>query len=65
MERAEGALDALGFQDFRVRLFHGAARLQVTEEQLSLALERRKAIFSALGAAFDGVLLDLKPRGLK
>ena len=65
VERAEGALHALGFQDFRVRLFHGAARLQVTEEQLSLALERRKAIFSALGAAFDGVLLDLKPRGLK
>ena len=65
VERAECALETLGFRDFRVRFFHGAARLQVTEEQLSLALERRKAIFSALGAAFDGVLLDLKPRGLK
>ena len=63
VERAESALYALGFRDFRVRLFHGAARIQVTEEQLPLALERREAISSALEAAFDGVLLDLKPRG--
>ena len=65
VERAESALYALGFRDFRVRLFHGAARIQVTEEQLPLALERREAISSALEAAFDGVLLDLKPRGLE
>ena len=65
MEWAESALYALGFRDFRVRLFHGAARIQVTEEQLPLALERREAISSALEAAFDGVLLDLKPRGLE
>ena len=65
VERAEGTLHALGFRDFRVRLFHGAARLQVTEEQLPLVLEQREAISSSLGAAFDGVLLDLKPRGLK
>ena len=65
VERAEGALHALGFRDFRVRLFHGAARLQVTEEQLPLVLEQREAISSSLGAAFDGVLLDLKPRGLE
>ena len=63
VERAESALYALGFRDFRVRLFHSAARIQVTEEQLPLALERREAISSALEAAFDGVLLDLKPRG--
>ena len=65
MERAEGALHTLGFRDFRVRLFHGAARLQVTEEQLPLVLEQREAISSSLGAAFDGVLLDLKPRGIE
>ena len=65
VERAEGALHTLGFRDFRVRLFHGAARLQVTEEQLPLVLEQREAISSSLGAAFDGVLLDLKPRGLE
>ena len=65
VEQAEGALHTLGFQDFRVRLFHGAARLQVTEEQLPLVLEQREAISSSLGAAFDGVLLDLKPRGLE
>ena len=65
VERAEGALHTLGFRDFRVRLFHGAARLQVTEEQLPLVLEQREAISSSLGPAFDGVLLDLKPRGLE
>ena len=65
VERAECALEALGFRDFRVRLFHGAARLQVTEEQLPLVLEQREAISSSLGAAFDGVLLDLKPRSIE
>ena len=65
VERAESALHALGFQDFRVRLFHGAARLQVTEEQLPLVLEQREAVSAALGAAFDGILLDLKPRSIE
>ena len=65
VERAEGALHTLGFQDFRVRLFHGAARLQVTGEQLPLVLEQREALSAALGAAFDGILLDLKPRSIE
>ena len=33
-------LAGLGFRDFRVRMYHGGARLQVTEEQLALALEK-------------------------
>ena len=61
VEGAENALHALGFRDFRVRIFHGAARLQVPEEQLPLALEQREEILAALGD-FDGVLLDLKGR---
>ena len=64
MERAENALHALGFRDFRVRLYHGAARIQVTAEQLPLVLEQREAVSSALDPAFDGVLLDLMPRGI-
>ena len=62
VERAESALAALGFRDFRVRLFHGAARLQVTEEQLPLALERREELLAALQGNFPSVLLDLAPR---
>ena len=61
VEEAETALHGLGFRDFRVRLFHGAARVQVPEAQLPLALEQRGEILTALGA-FDGVLLDLRGR---
>ena len=62
IERAESTLDALGFRDFRVRLFHGAARLQVTEEQLPLALEQRAELLTALQRDFSHILLDLVPR---
>ena len=62
VERAESALAALGFRDFRVRLFHGAARLQVTKAQLPLALERREELLAALQGDFPSVLLDLAPR---
>ena len=61
VEEAETALHSLGFRDFRVRLFHGAARVQVPEAQLPLALEQRGEILAALGA-FDGALLDLRGR---
>ena len=62
VERAEAALAALGFRDFRVRLFHGAARVQVTAAQLPLALERREDLTAALRADFSDILLDLAPR---
>ena len=62
VERAEEALAALGFSDFRVRLFHGAARLQVTRAQLPLALEKRRDLLAALGSDFSQVLLDLEVR---
>ena len=62
VERAEGALHALGFRDFRVRLFHGAARLQVTEDQLPRALEKQAELRAALRPDFSDVLLDLAPR---
>ena len=62
VERAECALETLGFRDFRVRLFHGAARLQVTGEQLPLALEKQAELRAALRSDFSDVLLDLAPR---
>ena len=62
VEQAEGALSALGFRDFRVRLLDGNARIQVTEKQLALALEQRQRVLDALKPLFPAVLLDLETR---
>ena len=62
VEQAEGALAALGFRDFRVRLLDGNARIQVTEKQLALALEQRQRVLDALKPLFPAVLLDLETR---
>ena len=62
VEGAEAALFEMGFSDFRVRLFHGAARLQLPGGQMAQALERREAVRGALAPWFDTVMLDLKDR---
>lgn len=62
VESAENMLAGLGFRDFRVRVYHGGARLQVTEEQLALALEKRLEIVSGLREMFPAVMLDMEPR---
>ena len=62
VERGEEALFRLGFTDFRLRIFHGAARLQMPEGQLERAAALRGEIVRALEADFDEVLLDLKGR---
>ena len=62
VEGAESALFALGYSDFRVRLFHGAARIQLPGDQLSRAVAGRTAIREALAPWFETVLLDLKER---
>lgn len=62
VERAENTLFDLGFTDFRVRVYHGAARIQVKPEQLALALERREDVLARLLPDFEAVLLDLKTR---
>ncbi|MGN1014992.1 MAG: ATP-dependent sacrificial sulfur transferase LarE [Butyricicoccus sp.] len=63
VEHAENALFRLGFSDFRVRVFHDAARIQLPAEQLEQASARWDAICSALQPDFETVLLDLHPRG--
>ena len=63
VERAEAAMAGLGLTDFRVRVAGGAARLQVTEEQLPLVLAKREEILKALAPEFAAVTLDLAPRG--
>lgn len=62
VEGAETALFALGFTNFRVRLYDDAARLQLPEGQLAKAVEQRQAIRQALAPWFDVVLLDTQTR---
>ncbi|MGE5654288.1 MAG: TIGR00268 family protein, partial [Bacillota bacterium] len=62
VERAEGALFELGFTDFRVRVFNGAARLQLPLDQFDKAMRLREDITRRLSAEFSAVLLDLVPR---
>ena len=62
VEQAEDTLARLGFTDFRVRVFHGAARIQLLEDQFSDAVLQREAIEEALKPLFEAVLLDLQPR---
>ena len=62
VEHAEDALFALGFSDLRVRVFHGATRLQLPAAQLARAAQEREAIRQSLSPWFAAVLLDLDPR---
>ena len=62
VEGAEEALAALGFSDFRVRLFHGAARLQFTPAQWREAADRKAEVAAALKPWFETVLLDFETR---
>jgi uncharacterized protein len=61
-EWAENWLRELGFRNFRVRLFHQCAKLQVAAEELSLIKLHREAILKKLSSRYDGVLLDLEVR---
>ena len=63
VERAEAALFALGFTDFRCRVFHGAARLQFPAAQVEEAARRRGELRSALAPWFDVILMDTEDRG--
>ena len=63
VERAEDAMRAMGFDDFRVRIAKdGAARLELRPEQMPMAVERRSGILDALGGDFERVVMDLKGR---
>ena len=62
VEGAETALREMGFTDFRVRYFHGAARLQLPSAQWERGSSERKAIREALRPWFTIVLLDVEER---
>ncbi len=65
VERGESALFSLGFSDFRLRLFHGAARIQLTERDFARMPQARAQVEAALRCDFSEVLLDLKIRPSK
>ena len=65
LARVEGAEDApfrLGYTDFRVRVFHSAARLQLPRGQMERAVREAEAIQAALKPYFTPILLDLEGR---
>lgn len=62
VEGAEGQLSAMGFSDFRVRLFGKGARLQLKSVQMKTAIEKREEIKANLKPYFDIILLDLEDR---
>ncbi|MGL4987125.1 MAG: ATP-dependent sacrificial sulfur transferase LarE [Treponemataceae bacterium] len=62
VEKAEDTLFELGFSDFRVRYFHGAARIQMPQSQFEKACSEKEIIRKKLSSFFDIILLDLKCR---
>ncbi len=62
VEQAERALFRLGFTDFRVRVYHGAARIQLPESQMERGLTMRYELLEQLCPLFQGVFLDLEGR---
>ena len=62
VEQAEDSLRQLGYTDFRVRVFHEAARLQLPFDQFPTSKDDYIRIQHALKPWFDPVLLDLEGR---
>ena len=62
VEGAEDALFRLGYTDFRVRVFHSAARLQLPRGQMERAVREAENIQAALKPYFTPILLDLEGR---
>jgi len=62
IENAENALFRLGFSDFRVRVFHGTAKLQFPSQQMQEVIDMKSTITKHLTPFFPEVLLDLEGR---
>jgi len=62
VEHAEQALFKLRFSDFRIRVYHEAARIQLPQEQEAIALEKKAEIITAIKPYFPIILLDLEGR---
>ena len=62
VEKAEDVLFRFGFSDFRIRVFHGAARLQLPAQQMNKAIELADEIKKRVEPFFPVILLDLEGR---
>jgi len=62
VEQAEHVMHGVGFTDFRIRYYDGAARIQIPESQFKSVIDKRKKIIDAVSPYFDAVFLDLVPR---
>ncbi len=65
IERGELAMMELGFSGFRLRWRPGGAKIELSAEQLPLALEKRETLLALLGGEFPELTLDLRPREIK
>ena len=61
-EESEDLLFSYGLSDFRIRIFHGAARIQLPKDQIELFLKHREDIVESLKKSYSAVLLDLEVR---
>lgn len=61
IEASENLLFSLGFKDFRVRVINDFARIQISEGQMGVLIEKRETILKGI-KGFSGVFLDLTPR---
>ena len=61
-EKSEMYLKSLGFSNFRVRYLAGAAKIEVSGQQLPLLMEHRQEIVRRLKDDYNAVLLDLEVR---
>ncbi len=62
VEKAEDCLRSQGFSDFRVRLWHDAARIQLPATQMPRACALHETLCWQLKDTFDAVLLDMQSR---
>ena len=62
-ETCEEYLKNMGFSDFRIRYFGGAARLQLPEAQIPVLFEKRAEILAFLNQHYPAVVLDMEVRG--
>lgn len=61
-ERAENYLRSLGFVDFRVRMSAETAKIEVTQPQFALVLQKQEEILQGLRPLYSQVLVNLEGR---
>lgn len=62
IEKGEEYLRTLGFSDLRLRVVQGGFKLQLPQEQLSAAVEKREDILRFFDELGENIFLDLKSR---